>query len=87
MPIYEIEQYKTYSMSYRVTAKNEGDAIKRLFKGQARLVDGSDVFIEVNEDVGLPTDDYPDIAESLCRAGYRLGDDVIPSIRSIKQVG
>lgn len=85
MPLFEIEQYKTHSRRYHVTAKGEAEALAKLFKGQGRLVEGSEVFIENNEDLGLASDDYPDIAESLRQRGYRL-KEVIPSIRSITRI-
>ena len=37
------------------------------------------------EDFGLPVDEYRDLADELRALGVPIGDDVIPSIRSIEE--
>jgi hypothetical protein len=86
MPIYEVEQYELHSMKYRVRAKSEAEAISKLFDGEAEPVEGSLEFIEVAEDLGLPADEYRELAEALRALGVSVDVDVIPSIRSIKRV-
>ena len=83
---YEIEQYELHSMKYRVEATSEAEAIAKLFQGEAEPVCQSMDYIEVAEDFGLPTDEYPELAEALRKLGVSVGDRVIPSIRSIEEV-
>ena len=86
MPIYEIEQFEMHTQKYRVEADSEAQAIKRLFAGEADVVDGSLEFIQVADDCGLPVDEYRDLADALDALGESVDDDVIPSIRCIVQV-
>lgn len=86
MPTFEIEQYELHAMKYRVEAASEAEAIKRLFDGEAEPVEQSQDYIEVAEDVGLPVDEYRELADELRALGVAVGDAVIPSIRSIEQV-
>jgi hypothetical protein len=85
MPTYEIEQYEIHVQTYQVDAKSEAEAIKKLFDGQATAVDNSLVLVEVCDDLGLPTDEFPDIAEELAAFGVQV-DDCIPSIRSVERI-
>ena len=85
MPIYEIEQYELHAMKYRVEAADEGHAIAKLFAGEADPVDGSQDFIEVAEDFGMPVDENLDLADELRDLGISV-TEVIPSIRSIAKV-
>ncbi len=84
MPNYEIEQYELHTMKYRVEASNEAEAIKMLFDGEAEPVGQSQDFIEVYEDMGLPVDEHRELADQLRSFGISVGEDVIPSIRSIE---
>jgi hypothetical protein len=86
MPVYEIEQYELHTQKYRVEADSEAHAIQRLFADEAEVVDGSLEFIEVDQDRGLPVDEFRDLAEALRGLGEDMDDDVIPSVRSIAQV-
>lgn len=86
MPTYEIEQYEIHVQKYRVEADNEAKAIAKAFDGDAEPVDGSLEYIEIGEDLGLPTDDHRDLAEELRQLGVPVGEAVIPSIRSVVQV-
>ena len=43
-------------------------------------------YIEVAEDFGLPVDEYRDLADELRALGVAIGDDVIPSIRTIEEI-
>jgi hypothetical protein len=85
MPTYEIEQYEVHTQTYRVQADSEADAVAKLFNGEADAVDGGLEYIEVAEDLGLPADEYRDLAEALRKLGISV-DDVIPSIRSISKI-
>jgi len=84
MPNYEIEQYELHAMKYRVEADSEGEAIARLFAGEAEPVELSRDFVEVADDYGLPAEEYRELAVALRNRGLRIGD-VIPSIRSIQE--
>jgi len=86
MPIYEIEQYELYTTKFRVKAKSEAEAIKKLFDGEVETVDNCQEYIEVAEDFGLPVDEYRDLADELRALDVTVGDDVIPSIRSIEEI-
>lgn len=87
MPTFEIEQYELHAMTYRVKAKNEAEAIVKLFQGRAEPVEQSQDMIEVADDYGIPVDEYPELAAALRKLGQLRGkDEVIPSIRSIEKV-
>jgi hypothetical protein len=68
-------------------SSTEAQAIAALFNGEADPVDGSLEFIEVAEDFGLPADEHHDLVDRLRDMGISVGDDVIPSIRSVTEVG
>ena len=87
MPIYEIEQYEIHVQTYEVEADSEAQAIAKLFGGEAEPVDDSLEYIEVCEDLGLPVEEYPEIADQLRSLGVTVDEAVIPSIRSIERVG
>jgi len=86
MPTFEIEQYELHTQTYRVQADTEAEAIAKLFNGEADAVDGGLEYIEVAEDLGLPADEYRDLAEALRALNVSINEDVIPSIRSISKV-
>ena len=84
MPTYEIEQYEVHTQTYRIEASSEAEAIKMLFDGQAEPVDQSQDFIEVCDDLGLPAEEYRELADQLRSLGISVGEHVIPSIRSVE---
>jgi hypothetical protein len=84
--LFEIEQYELHTMKYRVEADTEADAIAKLLNGESEAVEGGLEFIEVAEDLGLPVDEYPDLAEALQKLDVTVNEDVIPSIRAIEKV-
>jgi hypothetical protein len=86
MPTYEIEQYEIHTQTYRVKAANEAEAIKKLWNGEATPVDGGLEYVEIAEDLGLPVDEYREIAHELHRLGEQIGEDIIPSIGSVSLV-
>jgi hypothetical protein len=86
MPTFEIEQFELHVMKYRVEADSEAEAIRLLFDGEVEPVEQSQDFIEVAEDVGMPVDEHRDIADGLRELGVAVGETIIPSIRSIRQV-
>ncbi len=86
MPEYEIEQYELHVMKYRIKAKDEAEAIRRLLDGEAEAVDNGLEYIEVAEDFGLPVDQHRELAAQLTASGVPVGEHVIPSIRSVEQV-
>lgn len=86
MPKFEIEQYEIYVSKYRVEAKTEAEAIQKLFDGENERVDDSLEYVESAEDIGLPVDEYRELAEELRALGVSVGEDVIPSIRSIEEI-
>ena len=86
MPTYEIEQYEIHTSKYRVEANSEGEALAKLFAGKAELVEESQEFIEVADDYGLSADEFPELVQELGKHGVTGIGDVIPSIRSVKEV-
>lgn len=86
MPTYEIEQYEICVTTYRVEAASEAEAIAKLFDGGADVVDNSHEYIGVAEHCGLPADEHQELAEDLRGLGVQV-DEIIPSIRSIEDVG
>jgi len=84
---FEIEQYEIHTQLYRIEAESEAEAVKRLFDGEASAVDNGQEFIEVANDVGLPVEEYRELANELRRLGESIGKDVIPSIRAIERTG
>ena len=86
MPTFEIEQYELHAMKYRVEATSKAEAIAKLFAGEAEPVEQSQVFIETAEDYGLPVEQFPKLAKALRDRNVSVGDDIIPSIRSIEKV-
>jgi hypothetical protein len=71
---------------HQVEADSEAEAIKKLFDGQAVAVDNSLGLVEVCDELGLPVDEYSDLADKLQSLGVTLHDDVIPSIRSVEEL-
>ena len=86
MPTFEIEQYELHCSKYRVEADCEAEAVAKLFDGDGEAVDNSLEFIEVADSYGMPADDFPTLVKVLEGRGVRVGEDIIPSIRSIQAV-
>lgn len=86
MPIYEIEQYEIHTQKYRIKATSEAEAVAKLLSGEADAVDDGQEYIEVADDLGLPVDEYRELADELRDLGVPVGHDIIPSIRSIEEV-
>ena len=86
MPNFEIEQYELHSVTYRLEAKNEAEAIKRLLDGEATQIDDSQEYIEIAEDVGLSIEDDSDLKSELKALDVVVCEGFVPSIRSIKVV-
>ncbi len=87
MPLYEIEQYEIHAATFQVEAKNEAEAIAKLFNGEAEFQDNSLDYVETAEDVGLPVEEYRELVAQLQKLGVTVGPDVIPSIRCITEIG
>ena len=88
MPTFEIEQYEIHTRTYRIDAKNEAEAVRRLFHEEIEPVDGSLKFVEMAEEIGMPIEKFPaseDELEGLI-LGLRVDRDVIPSIRRIERI-
>ena len=86
MPLFEIEQYEIHTIKFQVEAKSKAEAIAKLFKGEGTAVDGSQELIEVCQDLGMLVDENRKLANQLEELGVAVGDDVIPSIRSVEKV-
>ena len=87
MPTYEIEQFELYVQGYLVEADNEADAIARFFHGEGKQELTSIEYAGISNDHGLSLTERPDLASDLMDRGViHGGDEIIPSIRSIRQV-
>jgi len=86
MPKYEIEQFELHCMQCRVEADSEAEAIAKLVDGEGEPVCQSMEFIEVADGYGMPVDEFPELAKDLRDRGVSVGEDIIPSIRSIDEV-
>ena len=88
MPTFEVERYELFIQRYRIEADNDVDAIVRVYKGEADLIEGSLEFVGVGNDYGMPISEALALAEALWELGaITTIDVVIPSIRSVRQVG
>jgi hypothetical protein len=88
MPTYRIEQYEIHVQGYNVTADDEADAISKVFMGEGDPIDNSLEFINVADDHGMSVNENRDLADQLFDRGAINGsDEIIPSIRCIKEVG
>jgi hypothetical protein len=87
MPRYGIEQYEIHTVRFEVDARNQADAIAKLFGGQATPIDDSNELIGICEDLGMPVDLHRSLAMRLRKLGVAVGEDVIPSIRSVEEIG
>jgi hypothetical protein len=85
MPVYEIEQYEIHAQRFRVKARSEAEAIKKLYDGEADAVGEGAELIEVADDIGLPAEENRELADALHKLGVSV-DEIISSIRSIEAV-
>jgi hypothetical protein len=87
MPLYEIEQYELHVMKYQVEADSEADAVAKLLMGEGEPVDNSLEFVNIIDDLGMSLTEDQELASQLFDLGViHSGDEIIGSIRSIKQV-
>jgi type III secretion system FlhB-like substrate exporter len=86
MPTFQIEQYELHVIKYKVKAKDEAQAIAKVLGGLAEPEEGSLEYVEVAEDFGLPADEDQQLVRQLRKLGVQV-DEVVPSIRSVEQVG
>jgi hypothetical protein len=85
MPTYEVQQYELHTLTYRVQANDEADAIAKVFRGEGEP--DSFQFCGVANDYGLALSENEALSDQLFDRGIIKSDDhIIPSIRSVKQV-
>jgi hypothetical protein len=84
MPIYEIEQYEVYATTYLVEADDEAKAVEKLFTDKSPRT--GQEFVEICEDLGLPVENYQELAEKLQDSGFIVDEAFIPSIKSITKI-
>ena len=85
MKTYVVEQYETHVTSYTVDAENEAHAIALVLHGNAEADNDGSNYVGINNDLGLPAESYPDIAERLRLFGIEV-DDIVPSISRVSEV-
>ena len=73
---------------YLVKADSEADALERFFRGEGKQNLTSIEFAGMANDYGLSLTERPDLASELMDRGVIKSDDtIVPSIRSIREVG
>jgi hypothetical protein len=86
MSTYEIEQYELHVLTHKITADDEAGAVAKFFQGN----DGEAIsfeFVGIANDYGMSVSENRDLADRLFDLGIlRGGDNIIPSIRSVRQV-
>jgi hypothetical protein len=86
MPTFEVEQYELHVQTFRIDAPSEAEAIAKLLAGEAEPDgEGSD-YVQVCKDYGLPAEEHRHLADELRNLGVRVGEHLIPSIRSVREV-
>jgi type III secretion system FlhB-like substrate exporter len=86
MPKFEIEQYELHISKYEIEAASPAEAIAGLFAGKAESVDNSQVYIDTADECGIPVDENQELVEELHKLGISIGEHIIPSIASVKEV-
>lgn len=86
MPIYIVEQYEVSATKLSVKAASEAEAIQKILNGEGDAISGmGPEYIETLETMGLPVEEYPELAEELRELGVSCEDGIIPSIRSVEE--
>jgi DNA polymerase III alpha subunit len=57
-----------------------------VLEGGETMVDNSDEYIEVAEDIGMPCDENRDIVDALEKFGHHFPESHIPSIRCVEEL-
>jgi hypothetical protein len=87
--IYEVEQYEIHTVTYRVKANSEAEAIQKVLEGDGDMVDDSQEYIETANEKFLPLD--PEIIKELEELGVQIEETAfddskgVPSIRSVEE--
>jgi hypothetical protein len=85
MPVFEIGQYELHVLTHRIEADDEAQAIAKLYQGEGEAV--SFEFVGIANDYGMNLSENQALADQLFDRGLiHSSDEVIPSIRSIRQV-
>ena len=86
MPLlYDVQQYELNITTVRVVADDPTGAVAKVFAGEGEV--NNFEFAGIAYDCGMSLDDYRDLADQLLDRGVIKADDqIIPSIRSVKQV-
>jgi hypothetical protein len=85
MPLYDVQQYELHILTRQVEADDPADAVARVFAGEGEV--NNFEFSGIADDRGMPIDEDRDLADQLLDLGVIKADDqIIPSIRSVKQV-
>jgi hypothetical protein len=83
MKTFEIEQFEIHTTTYRVVAANRAEAVKKLFAGEARMVDDSQELNGPDDMRGMEPDAA--FAEELAALNIRLDDGVLASVCSVEE--
>lgn len=91
MPTYDIEQHELCTVTYRIDADDEAEAIRKLDADldalrDVAILDGNLWFNGVDVERGLSVDESPELARQLRERGIARVDDVIPGIGDIREI-
>jgi len=92
MPVYDVQQYEVHAVTYRVSAANPAEAVKKVLNGEGWSIDNSQEFIEVADMYGMPVErlgenlDWPTLQAQIIEAGLDCTspDDCVDSIREVE---
>lgn len=87
LKLFEVIQYQTYAVTFTVRAATAAEAIVSVINDDDGIVESTNLpeYVEVNTDLGVPADDWPDTAEELEK--YNVDCEThIPSIAEVNEL-
>ena len=81
---FEIKEYELHVTTYEVEAQSVAEAIKRLFNGDGDAIDVSE-YVGTCEQIGMPLEGNPQLAEELRKLGVQVPGSIVPSIRTVRR--
>jgi len=79
-----VEQYELHMSTYRVITTSAAEAIAKVLRGEAELVENSTKYVGVCDTVGMPIDGNEELANELSEMDVYVDEEKIPSIRSVR---
>lgn len=78
-----VEQYELHVSTYRVITASAAEAIAKVLRGEAELVENSTEYVGVCDTIGMPIDGNEELANELSEMNVYVDEEKIPSIRSV----